>query len=810
MRIISVILIFSLIFQTTIPLWASEPSDRPATKEYKYLGGMLKRLSRDVSVKAQNITPEEMQKIIDESVNDTFDGNPTLRQENSSILRPIKQVTLKVLDGEIGIINSFLSFQVAHFLKKYPKDPKVQSQMATAGRVLQLMGSKQLEAANKALSKLNIAPKITAALKNPSPAVRKFMLKEANFMLMSVIGMFIWMGIYDGLDVYAIKDRILNLDPLAANNSWSNAIFAEYAFHMTSRNLYGLFNNRFDVFYDKMLDSKRFGARIVQIVDKKADLLGRKLYKATRRGLELNKGESLATRLGLVGVGEGTQFTLRGLLKSFSVGIAYGLIANFAVDTVGIGIKGYNDSAMIGANRDKKVIRPEYNGYMFQRSSNELVNWFRERRYALSDTYDFYTKTPLTKVISTVTGFTGAYLGSVVAGALVLGGSLPGMVGGVMIASVFGGIGSFVGNWATMKFERGEWMKGVRRQLVERRLYRAILKMDIFEDRQMTKTQARELANLRSFDMKKLEDMGRVYRRIHLVDHFDNIVLYRKGQYQYMRVLSRNGEAMHKQSHNRYAFVDIEGNRGAWDFGTQQIFNVGKIEDNNGYSVIFVTDNEQVPVSGGIISNEKGCELRVLSNGIIMTKSELDRERWAIRGININTDVFLRERKTRFTWDYELNAFRQVDRLVDRASDLRPLLDAFKSGTDKEKRNRLNSIVQKMIKSSHSKALNLLGRVKEGTEEKFFAMLQENGVSDNAIENFKGMDLTEWKNFLHAKLERGYHRRVKRINNILNKESVEALQDALVQEINSPDNETCYDSLRVNLNQSELITSYTN
>ncbi len=810
MRIISLILIFSLIFQTTVPLWASESAERPATKEYKYFGGMLKRLGRDVSVKAENITPEEMQKIIDESVNDTFDGNPTLRQENSSILRPIKQVTLKVLDGEIGIINSFLSFQVAHFLKKYPKDPKVQSQMATAARVVQLMGAKQLKATSKALSKLNIAPKITAALKNPSPAVRKFMLKEANFMLMSVIGMFIWMGIYDGLDVYAIKDRILNLDPLAANNSWSNAIFAEYAFHMTSRNLYGLFNNRFDLFYDKMLDSKKFGARIVQVIDKKADLLGRKIYKATRRGLELNKGESLATRLGLVGVGEGTQFTLRGLLKSFSVGIAYGLIANFAVDTVGIGIKGYNDSAMIGANRDKKVVRPEYNGYMFQRSNSEIKNWFRERKYALLDTYDYYTKTPLTKVFSTVTGFTGAYIGSVVAGALVLGGSLPGMVGGVMIASVFGGIGSFLGNWATMKFERGEWMKGVRRKLVERRLFKAILKMDIYEDRQMTKAQARELARMRSFDMKKLEDMGRVYRRLHLVDHFDNVELYRQGKYQYMRVLSRHGEAINVESHNRYTFVDIEGHRGSWDFGTQQIFNVGKIEDNNGYSVVFVTDNENVPVNGGVISNEKGCELRVLSNGIIMTKSEIDRSRWAIRGININTDVFLRKRKIRYTWDYELNAFRQVDKIVNLASDLSPLLEAFEAGSDTQKRNKLNRIVQQMIKSSHAKAKNLLKRVNENGEEDFFTMLQENGVGDDAIENFKGMDFTEWKNFLHAKLERGYHRRVKRINDIFEKQSVEDLQDALVQEISSPDSETCYDSLRVNLNQAELITSYTN
>ena len=95
MRIISFILIFSLIFQTTVPLWANESVERPATKEYKYFGGMFKRLARDYNVRVRDITPEVMQKIIDDSVNTTFEGNPTLRQENSNILRPLKQVTLK-------------------------------------------------------------------------------------------------------------------------------------------------------------------------------------------------------------------------------------------------------------------------------------------------------------------------------------------------------------------------------------------------------------------------------------------------------------------------------------------------------------------------------------------------------------------------------------------------------------------------------------------------------------------------------------------------------------------------------------------
>ena len=105
-----------------------------------------------------------------------------------------------------------------------------------------------------------------------------------------------------------------------------------------------------------------------------------------------------------------------------------------------------------------------------------------------------------------------------------------------------------------------------------------------------------------------------------------------------------------------------------------------------------------------------------------MTKSELDRKKWAVRGININTDVFLRKRKARFTWDYDLNAFRQVDRVVEKTSDLSPLLAAFEDGNDSDKEAKLNSLVQSMIKTSHTQAMTLLDKVKEGSEEEFFVM----------------------------------------------------------------------------------------
>ena len=74
-----------------------------------------------------------------------------------------------------------------------------------------------------------------------------------------------------------------------------------------------------------------------------------------------------------------------------------------------------------------------------------------------------------------------------------------------MIASLFAGIGSFIGQWGTLKFERGKYMKGVRRQLIERRLYKAILKMNVYSSGDVTKDKARKLAESRSQDMYKRE-----------------------------------------------------------------------------------------------------------------------------------------------------------------------------------------------------------------------------------------------------------------------------------------------------------------
>ena len=121
-RVVANTLIFSLVLQLCLPfqsLYANELDGRNETrKEYKYFSQIGDRVFRNLKAKKnQNLTPDDLQEIIDSSTTETFVGNPTLRVENSSILRPIKQIGLRVLDGEIGIVQTFLSYEAVKFLK---------------------------------------------------------------------------------------------------------------------------------------------------------------------------------------------------------------------------------------------------------------------------------------------------------------------------------------------------------------------------------------------------------------------------------------------------------------------------------------------------------------------------------------------------------------------------------------------------------------------------------------------------------------------------------------------------------------------
>ena len=197
-RVVANTLIFSLRLQLCFPwtsLFAKELTDNQnKPKDYKYFSQINDRIFRNLKPKKdKNLTPDQLQEIIDSSTTETFVGNPILRVENSNILRPIKQIGLRVLDGEIGIVRTFLSYEAAKFLKESLTGKRVNNAMGTARKVVRSMTPRELKGVNGAINKMTIGSQIKKALRTAPKGVRSFVRNEANFALMAVIGSLIHM-----------------------------------------------------------------------------------------------------------------------------------------------------------------------------------------------------------------------------------------------------------------------------------------------------------------------------------------------------------------------------------------------------------------------------------------------------------------------------------------------------------------------------------------------------------------------------------------------------------------------------------------
>ncbi|PCJ18955.1 MAG: hypothetical protein COB02_09485 [Candidatus Cloacimonadota bacterium] len=796
-----------------------------------WLSELPTKVFRNSKNDAINFTPDQVQEIIDQSTTKTFEGNPILREENSTILRPIKQITLKVLDGEIGIVKSFLSYEASNFLKKAivggSSESKSKLAMIKAREVVSAMTSSQLKQVTKVFKGLNIPQNISKFLKKSPAGLNKFMASEANFAVMSVIGSFISMGIYDGLDVSTMKDKILALDPIQSNYTVQHSFASTLVGGSVNRHFYSFFNNKFDVFYDRLMSSKPYMKTLkssnsnvfkhllnkvkssiagsIKVLDAKSEVLGKKMFKASRLGIvQKESGQSLAAKLGLVGVGEGTAFSLKGLLKSISTGLAYGMVANLVIDTAIVGIKGRPDTLVVGGNRNKKTMFADYNSNRFQKSQSKVKNWFKERKFALLDLYDQYRKTPITKIVSSVTGFTGAYLGSVIAGAILVGGGIPAMVGGVMIASLFGGIGSFLGRWATLKFERGKTMKNVRRNFVVKRLKKAIKKMDIYINGEITDSRVNKLAEDRSQDMYKLESNGKVYNNMFFVKDIADIKVYKGGEFNQLQMDENLGENFDLEAHIRYNFIDIEGNEGRYDIVDNKLYQVGNIQENNGFDVFFVEDDEEVTVTDGKLLN-KG-NFRVLSNGIVMTLADFDKEKWVIKGINANTDMFLRNLQQRFTWNWDLKTYLSTSKISSVNASLNPYLALLSS--EDIKVEDLTKFLRINLETNQEKSLKNLEKVSEENESDFFERLESNGVNQEQIKKFSSMDISEWKNILSGKIRRGAKNHSEKLISKLKEMTKDNLLSQLKLEIEDASNETVWDSVVRLSSQDQFIASY--
>ncbi|MBT3783521.1 hypothetical protein HOF92_01020, partial [bacterium] len=193
--------IFVLFLQLLIPVYAySAEANSEKTSDsgvISYFSKIPSKFLRNYKSSAEDLTPEQMEEVIARSQTKTFVGNPTLREEKSTFIRPLKQVALKVLDGEVGILKTFLSFQGANFLRASVSGSSSKKVLGTSRQVVNLMSPTQLAGLNRALQRLDLPKSMRKYMGKMSPGLKGFMRTEGNFALMGVIGALISMGIYD-------------------------------------------------------------------------------------------------------------------------------------------------------------------------------------------------------------------------------------------------------------------------------------------------------------------------------------------------------------------------------------------------------------------------------------------------------------------------------------------------------------------------------------------------------------------------------------------------------------------------------------
>ena len=140
----AILTIHLLLLQILCPVWLwSNSSEDPGLGKTP-IKQLTDRFLRNWKQSSDKLSPEEMEKIIESSDSETFKGDPKLRAEQSSIVRPIKQIALEVLDGEVGIVKSFLAFQATEFLGNSLTQTSASLNLIKARKILDLMNPREI------------------------------------------------------------------------------------------------------------------------------------------------------------------------------------------------------------------------------------------------------------------------------------------------------------------------------------------------------------------------------------------------------------------------------------------------------------------------------------------------------------------------------------------------------------------------------------------------------------------------------------------------------------------------------------------
>jgi hypothetical protein len=756
--------------------------------------GIPVRFFRRIKAPEQQITsPEQLQKVLDEAKSKTFDANPAQRDEKSSWERPAKQVSLAVMDGQIQILRRFLSFQAADSILKTGSAITKSAAWQTSKKVISKMTGDSATVLNGTLAHSDFGRKFFALLAKDG-VFSKAILRESNFVLMALINVLIISGIYDGLDLDTVKDNVVAIAPLATDWTYDEGLPTGIVTDFINRQLYSGFNGTFDTVYKRALNSQNVWGNALKSLDTKADALGQKLFKATRTGAEIPTGKSLSEKLGLVGVGEGMKFTLSGLVQRLVVGGAYAIAGDFVIESTFALMRGFQNRVTLGGNRDKYWARQDLNSHQKQVTGNKWLDGWRERTLRLGDVVEKRIKWPVSCMTVPVTTLLGGYLGSVIAGALFIGGGAIPLVGGALISSLFAGIGNYVGNWGAVKIDRSPWMMNLRHKNYVKRIISEIKEMPDYRNNILSDADAQAIANERADDFAKIEAVGQVSSNIFIVDHPYNILMGKKGSYWKMVINNENGSNFEGNANIQYDVIDLDGYRWVYDLHTNKIRNVGKVSLNNGRNIVFV-NSQGVLIEDDVIVNKEADDetrtLHIFQNGLILEK-RLDEE-WVIRGQSSDRDLLFRDTGERFQW--EDGAYRRTNgpgkagivMAADTDDPLSPYMDLVNMPNDEEFMAELRKIRDRQIADARTQLFRDLDSPEEldarvsdlvSIAVELGIVDSEDSVDENVL-NALGSDSPAIQNMLKGRAERFIAQKTQDIDDVLEDTSVADIRATL-------------------------------
>jgi len=608
-------------------------------------------------------TPSQLEKRFEGVKANTFNGNDSKRDEEVDISRPLKQAGLAVFDGQVQIVRTFLAFQAADLIRKGSK-PVATKAFDFARKVLGKMGVDHVTRVSERIVTSSWGAQLAQNL--GAKSLKDLAFRESNFALMTLVAVLFNSAFYDGLDIDSVRDRVDATSSLVTDYTYGKEIPGQMiAGELVNRTFYGAFEKSWNSLYSQALKTKSSWGHLLRNADDAVGAVGQKLFKANRVPGGAVQGESFGKKLGLVGVGEGVELSLSGLAGRFVIGAGMATVGTFAIESIGQIIKGTPDRMYLGGDRNNFFTRQELASYLVQRTGNKAKDWWQERALRLKDLWDQKLKWPIRTVMGPTAALIGAYIGSVAAGALFVGGGAGVLIGGTLVSSLFAGLGNFVGNWVATKLDRSKTMMSFRRSNYERMIRREILEMPSYKDGRLPDTELDRIVTARALDFEKIESTGYAPDRLFLVDRLENVRVYQNGDYLNLHIEDEHGIAFDRYADIRWQFIDLDGWRGAFDIQTQSVINVGKVSENNGRGLVFV-DADKASIEGDRLVPSEESGLYVFDNGIIMVKKtpyaltltpeqrkdpEKNTADWTVHSHGAAHDIFLRGTGERYAFN---------------------------------------------------------------------------------------------------------------------------------------------------------------